>query len=89
LPVVLRPPLARNALELTEDGKVLLRLRRPWSDGTYAIRFEPSELLRPHVARARGARPRLKQRWRAVTRRRLAGDFTPLRLGGGRGLRRR
>jgi len=31
-------------LNLTADGK-LLRLRRPWSDGTRAIRFEPSELL--------------------------------------------
>jgi hypothetical protein len=30
---------------LTADGKVLLRLRRPWRDGTHAIRFEPSELL--------------------------------------------
>ena len=42
---VLRPPLAQEALELTSDGKVLLRLRRPWRDGTQAIRFEPSELL--------------------------------------------
>jgi len=24
---------------------VLLRLRRPWSDGTRAIRFEPNEFL--------------------------------------------
>ncbi len=42
---VLRPPLAQEALELTAGGKVLLRLRRPWRDGTQAIRFEPSELL--------------------------------------------
>jgi hypothetical protein len=42
---VLRPPLAQEALELTSDGKVLLRLRRPWRDGTRAICFEPSELL--------------------------------------------
>jgi hypothetical protein len=41
----LRPPVAQDALELTPDGKVLLRLRRPWRDGTRAIRFEPSELL--------------------------------------------
>jgi len=27
---VLRPPVAQDALELTSDGKVLLRLRRPW-----------------------------------------------------------
>jgi len=31
--------------DLTAEGKVLLRLRRPWSDGTRAIRFAPSELL--------------------------------------------
>jgi hypothetical protein len=42
---VLRPPVAQDALELTPEGKVLLRLRRPWRDGTRAIRFEPSELL--------------------------------------------
>lgn len=42
---VLRPPVAREALEWTPDGKVLLRLRRLWRDGTRAIRFEPSELL--------------------------------------------
>jgi hypothetical protein len=42
---VLRPPLSQNALESTADGKVLLHLRRPWRDGTRAIRFEPSELL--------------------------------------------
>ena len=42
---VLRPPLAQERLELTPDGAVVLRLRRPWSDGTRAIRFEPSEFL--------------------------------------------
>jgi len=42
---ILRPPVAQEALELTPQGKILLRLRRPWSDGTRAISFEPSELL--------------------------------------------
>jgi hypothetical protein len=42
---VLRPPVAQDALQLTAEGRVLLRLRRPWRDGTRAIRFEPSELL--------------------------------------------
>ena len=42
---VLRPPVAQESLELTPEGKVLLRLRRPWSDGTRAILFEASELL--------------------------------------------
>lgn len=42
---VLRPPVAQDALELTPEGTMVLRLRRPWRDGTRAIRFEPSELL--------------------------------------------
>jgi hypothetical protein len=42
---VRRPPVAQDALTLTPQGHVLLRLRRPWRDGTRAIRFAPSELL--------------------------------------------
>jgi len=42
---VLRPPVAQDALELTRDGKILLRMRRPWHDGTRAILFEPHELI--------------------------------------------
>jgi hypothetical protein len=42
---VLRPPVAQEALELRPDGKVWLRLRRPWRDGTRAICFEPTDLL--------------------------------------------
>jgi hypothetical protein len=34
---VLRPPIAQERLELTPDGKVLLRLRRTWHDGTRAV----------------------------------------------------
>jgi hypothetical protein len=42
---VLRPPIAQERLERAPDGAVVLRLRRPWTDGTRAIRFEPSEFL--------------------------------------------
>ena len=42
---ILRPPLAQQRLELAADGQVLLRLRRPWRDGTRALRFTPTELL--------------------------------------------
>ena len=42
---VLRPPVAQDALELTPEGKILLRLRQPWHDGTRAILFEPQELI--------------------------------------------
>ena len=41
----MRPPVAQDALELTPDGTVLLRVRRPWRDGTRAICFEPSAFL--------------------------------------------
>jgi hypothetical protein len=42
---VLRPPVAQGALELTADGKILLKMRRAWHDGTRAILFEPHELI--------------------------------------------
>jgi len=42
---VLRPPIAQDALELDAAGGILLRLRRPWRDGTWAVRFAPTELL--------------------------------------------
>jgi hypothetical protein len=42
---VLRPPIAQGALELDVPGSILLRLRRPWRDGTWAVRFAPTELL--------------------------------------------
>jgi hypothetical protein len=42
---ILRPPVSQDSLELTPEGEVLLRLSRPWRDGTQAIRFEPSEFL--------------------------------------------
>ena len=52
---ILRPPVAQDPLELTPDGRVLLRLRRRWRDGTRAICFEPSELLeKPRSSRHRG-----------------------------------
>ena len=41
----LRPPVSQERLELTGDGQVRLALRRPWSDGTTHLRFDPVELL--------------------------------------------
>ena len=37
--------IGNQTLNVTPSGKVLLRLRRPWRDGTRAILFEPTELL--------------------------------------------
>ena len=42
---VLRPPVARDRLELTADGRVLVILKGEWSDGTTHLLFEPVELL--------------------------------------------
>jgi hypothetical protein len=42
---VARPPLANDRLEETSDGRVLLRLKAPWRDGTTHMLMERSELL--------------------------------------------
>src|SRR6266540_246007 len=42
---VLRPPLAENRLRRLADGKVRLELKRPWTDGTTHLLFEPVEFL--------------------------------------------
>jgi len=41
----LRPPIARDRLQITADGQVVLQLRRRWSDGTTHLLFDPIELL--------------------------------------------
>jgi hypothetical protein len=41
----LRGPLPKGRLEERPDGRLLLRLKRPWSDGRTALIFEPLELL--------------------------------------------
>ena len=40
-----RPALAKGRLERRADGAVVLRLKRPWSDGTTAFVFTPEELV--------------------------------------------
>jgi len=42
---LLRPPLPKGRLEERADGKLLLRLKKPWSDGTTGLVFEPVQLL--------------------------------------------
>ena len=42
---VLRPPLAENRLRCLADGSVQLELKRPWSNGTTYLPFEPVEFL--------------------------------------------
>ena len=40
-----RPPIATDRLTLLPDGRVALRFKRPFSDGTEAVVFTPSELI--------------------------------------------
>ncbi|UCF42119.1 MAG: transposase [Gemmatimonadota bacterium] len=42
---VLRPPLAQQRLERRPDGHVVVRLQRPWRDGTRALVFPPLAVL--------------------------------------------
>jgi hypothetical protein len=42
---VLRPPLDESRLRRLADGRVRLELKRPWSDGTTHLLFEPVEFL--------------------------------------------
>jgi len=40
-----RPPIATDRLSEREDGRLELRLKRPWRDGTTAFVFTPHELI--------------------------------------------
>jgi hypothetical protein len=42
---VLRPPISKDRLRLTDDGRVLVELKTPWADGTTHLVFEPLEFL--------------------------------------------
>jgi len=42
---VARPPLAKTRIEQREDGEMVVRLRRAWSDGRSAFVFSPLEFL--------------------------------------------
>jgi hypothetical protein len=42
---LLRPAIATERLRETPDGKVVYELKRPWSDGTTHLVFEPIEFL--------------------------------------------
>jgi hypothetical protein len=42
---VARPAIASERLELADDGSVIYHLRRPFSDGTRAVRFDPLTFL--------------------------------------------
>ena len=54
---LLRPPIAESRLKELRSGKIMLKLKTRWRDGTRSIVFEPIELVeklaaiipRPHV----------------------------------------
>jgi hypothetical protein len=45
-----RPPIATDRLSMLDDGRLELRLKRPWRDGTTALVFQPRELIERIVA---------------------------------------
>ena len=45
-----RPPIAGDRLSQLDDGRLELRLKRPWRDGTTAFVFTPHELIERLVA---------------------------------------
>jgi len=45
-----RPPIATDRLSQLNDGRVELRLKRPWRDGTTAFVFTPHEIIERLVA---------------------------------------
>lgn len=45
-----RPPVATDRLSQLEDGRLELRLKRPWRDGTTAFRLTAHELIERLVA---------------------------------------
>jgi hypothetical protein len=45
-----RPPISNDRLELLPDGRVRLKLKTPYSDGTTYLALEPQELLEKLVA---------------------------------------
>jgi len=42
---ITRPPIASERLSLTDQGRVLYRLRSPFHDGTTVLSFEPTQLI--------------------------------------------
>jgi hypothetical protein len=65
---VARPPLANDRLEEHPDGRLLLRLKTRWRDGTTHVLMERSELIDPLVPLI--PPPRAHQVRRACARRR-------------------
>lgn len=42
---IARPAVANDRLEMNEEGKVVVRLKTMWSDGTQEVRFTPGEFI--------------------------------------------
>jgi len=45
LPLLCRPPIAEQRLELGADGRVRYMMKKPWRDGTLCLVFFPPTLL--------------------------------------------
>ena len=42
---LIRPPLSKERVRLMHDGRIKLRLKRPWSDGTTHMVYDPVDFL--------------------------------------------
>ena len=47
---ITRPPVAQDRLERRADGKLELKFKKPWRDGTRALVLEPDDLIARLVA---------------------------------------
>lgn len=47
---LLCPPLAQDRLRLRADGRVLVKLKTAWHDGTSHLLFEPTQFLKKLAA---------------------------------------
>ena len=47
---VARPPIAEMRLEESQDGGIIYRFKKQWSDGTQAVYFTPQEFIEKLVA---------------------------------------
>jgi len=88
---VLRPPVTGDCLSLDAAGRVVLRLRHAWADGTTHLRFAPTAFLERLAALV--PRPRINlllyygvlapHRPRRAKRRAPGWPWRPVRPGGG------
>ncbi len=76
---IARPPLSEDRLSELADGRVAVRLKRPWRDGTTHVAFTPEEFIEKLVALVPRPRANLVRSTTACSRprRQIAGALCP------------